>query len=351
MTLRPRILACYTLPAAADPHFSSVSGIPGWDRSSLLRRVWILLRLSRRFEACIFNRNQKHLILAMAILSKLRLFRSRICVEDLFFDHPIIRNDGSARLFLNRVFDVKYYLLRTFIASVDVFCVHTRREAEVLGKVFCLRARTKIVFVPTYVDVATLDIAQTLGSSNAQPERPYALIAGTLRDYRTAIQAFRILKSDSKSLEDLDLVIVCHEWDPETMGLDHGRPTWLHIFVNVPWREYLRLLKHSLFSIVPLYSDRPLRSLGHTQFLESLVLSKPVICAGTFHLDDYVTSDTALIYSAGCPESLSDRIRELCEGRELYLRLAKHGFELAHDSYNPHQYLTRLANAIRDDRE
>ncbi len=97
---------------------------------------------------------------------------------------------------------------------------------------------------------------------------------------------------------------------------------------RVPHRDAVELLRRMDICVLP-YSHQPILK-DTRKASEYLAAGKPIVVANTTERERYlVEGESALLYEAGNPEDLAEKVKYLLSNEELYARISRNNLELA----------------------
>jgi len=177
----------------------------------------------------------------------------------------------------------------------------------VLSKISLRLPQERFHFLPFHTDIINPERNESHGD--------YILSAGkTGRDYDTLL----------KAVKDLAVKVVIVSDQYHARGLEVSPNASL--MVEIPYRDYLKLLRECHFVIVPLQGL--VKSTGQVVILEAMGLGKPVIATETVGTVDYIQHGVnGLMVPVGDPEALRAAIEDLLVDKKLYDKLADNGLD------------------------
>ena len=227
---------------------------------------------------------------------------------------------------------LKRAIRRFFYRNVDRFVVYSTEErrlwAEYLN--YAPSRFSTILFASNILDPGRYPDGLFL------PEGKYGFAAGRSgRDYKTFFEAIRgmnypfVVVSDKASIQGLEI--------PENVKL----------YCDIPWTEYIELLKDAAFTVVPLYDWQ--RSTGQVVILEGYAFGKPTVATRCIGTVDYVfegeTGFTAAPYQ---PPALQEAIQKLIDSDENRRQMGKNALERALRQFSPQVYLDQYLKVLEE---
>jgi glycosyltransferase involved in cell wall biosynthesis len=164
----------------------------------------------------------------------------------------------------------------------------------------------------------------------------YVFSAGkTGRDYQTLLEAVRGLNTR--------VIVVSDQYHAQGLQL----PPNVQLMVDIPYEQYLKLLKEAYFVVVPLI--KLVKSTGQVVILEAMGLGKPVIATETIGTVDYLQHGVnGLMVPVGDHEALRASIENLLSDRDLYERLSLNGLETVRKYYTFDAYVGAILSAAHE---
>jgi glycosyltransferase involved in cell wall biosynthesis len=185
---------------------------------------------------------------------------------------------------------VRLLLMRFAFKQITLFSVHSTMERSLYSRYFGIpedRFRLRLWGI---------DIPRVSPGPPLQEGRYVSSIGGNGRDYRTLLEACRILPH-------IAFVLVVR---PENLaGLDV--PSNVRVIVNAPFEEAMNILKHSAFTVLPLPTSTT--ACGHVTLVCAMHLGKTVVATASVGIADYVFNGrNGLTCDPSSPQSLADAI-------------------------------------------
>ena len=168
------------------------------------------------------------------------------------------------------------------------------------------------------------------------PEGKYGFAAGRSgRDYKTFFEAIRevaypfVVVSDKASVEGLEI--------PENVTL----------YCDIPWTEYIELLKDAAFTIVPLHDWQ--RSTGQVVILEGYAFGKPTVATQCIGTVDYVfEGETGFMTAPYQPPAMREAIQKLINSNENRRQMGKNALERTRRQFSPQVYLDQYLKVLEE---
>jgi len=218
---------------------------------------------------------------------------------------------------------LKRQIRRFLFRKVDRFVVYSTAErqlwADYLGYDV---SRFKTVFFATNI-LAPERYPEGLYLPNGH----YGFAAGSSeRDYKTFFEAVKgipypfVVVARKKQLEGLDI------------------PSNVTLHCDIPWEQYVELLKDSAFTVVPLHIRQ--RSTGQVVLLEGYAFGKPTVATRCIGTEDYVLeNETGYFCEAYQPESMKAAIQKMLASDENRRQMGKQALEKARAEFSPLKFL------------
>lgn len=295
----------YQSPAWSQETELTENLYPGW-----LRRLKI--RLSRSPEQF------KHLFDISVIAGNLSRYDAIITgniktAQILGLIRTILRLQSPKHVVLELMLDeqraslkwkFKRAIQRILFSSTDLIFVSSKSEITTYAERLRL-PQERFRFLPFHTDIINPERIVAHGG--------YIFSAGkTGRDFDTLLRAVKGLAAK--------VIIVSDPYHAQ--GLN-GSPN-VRLMVDVPYEDYLRLLRECHFVVVPLH--RLVKSTGQVVILEAMGLGKPVIATETVGTVDYIQNGiNGLMVPVGNADALRAAIEGLLADKQLYDRLATNG--------------------------
>ncbi|WP_456737744.1 MULTISPECIES: glycosyltransferase family 4 protein [unclassified Bradyrhizobium] len=188
----------------------------------------------------------------------------------------------------------KLWILRLAFRRVDCFAVFSQVERDMYSKIFRID-RARFDFVHWGVNPPTMTSPNTpLIAGNY-----FSAVGGNSRDYRTLIEAARLVPN-------IRFVLVAR---PENLsGLEIPRNVVVR--TNIPFGDAMNILGFSNATIVPL--DRADAPCGHVTIVAAMYLGVPVVATRSTGIEDYIhDGETGILVDPKSSSSLSEAITKL----------------------------------------
>ena len=222
--------------------------------------------------------------------------------------------DASPSGFLGRL---RHRVKRSVLSRALGIVVNAREEVDLVAARYGI-PRERIAFVPFHTNV--------LEPEFLPDHEHYVLSAGRSgRDWTTLVDAMRGLPHKA--------ILVCGRDDLRDVVL----PSNVVALREVPYEEYLRLLRGATCVVVPLLPAN--RSTGQVAILEAMAYGKPVVATSCLGTRDYVEDrEDALLCDPGDAEDLRRALSRLLLHDDLRERLgrAAHASVLARFTFDAH---------------
>lgn len=222
---------------------------------------------------------------------------------------------------------IKRWLQMHLFKGVDLIFVSARSEIDTYATRFTI-PHTKFRFLPFHTDIVNPVVVNTHDG--------YVLSAGkTGRDYQVLMDA----------VEGLDVKVIIVSDDHHAIGL--RVPANVQLLVNIPYDEYLELLRNCWFVVVPL--RKVVKSTGQVVILEAMGLGKPVIATETTGTTDYIeTGVNGILVPLENPTALKAAIMNLMSDVDFYSRLAVAGLDTVKKKHTFDMYVATILDAARE---
>jgi len=188
---------------------------------------------------------------------------------------------------------LRLLIMRFGLQQINLFSVHSTMERTLYSRYFGIpedRFRIRLWGI---------DVPKVSPGYPLQEGRYVSSIGGNGRDYRTLLEACRILPH-------IAFVLVLR---PENLaGLDV--PPNVRVIVNAPFEEAMNILQHSAFTVLPLPTSTT--ACGHVTLVCAMHLGKTVVATASSGIADYVFHGrNGLTCDPSSPQSLADAIDRL----------------------------------------
>ena len=297
----------YQSPAWAQETELTENLYPGWLRRLKIRLsspperfkhlfdIWVIAGNLSRYDAIITGNIKTAQILGL-IRTILRIKSPKHIVLELMLDEQ--------RASLKWKF--KRAIQRILFSSAELIFVSSKSEIATYAERLRL-PQERFRFLPFHTDII---IPERIESHSG-----YIFSAGkTGRDFDTLLRAVEGM--------NLRVVIVSDQYHAQNLKV----PKTVSLMVDIPYEEYLRLLRGSYFVVVPLCSL--VKSTGQVVILEAMGLGKPVIATETVGTVDYIQHGVnGLMVPVGDAEALKAAIEGLLADKQLYDSLAVNGLD------------------------
>ena len=284
--------------------------------------AWNKAKIQRNFDVVCFSGGENlWYTLFLTILGK----KTAAVMGEMFLPEPEPNNIK---------WKLKRFIRRLLYRKVDRFVVYSSDErrlwAEYLG---CDESRFKtILFASNLLDPTRYPEGLYL------PEGEYGFAAGRSgRDYKTFFEAVRdlsypfVVVADKKSIEGLDV------------------PQNVTLHCDIPWADYIELLKKAAFTVVPLQNRQ--RSTGQVVILEGYAFGKPTVSTRCIGTQDYVfEGETGFQTPPYQPQAMKEAIQKMIESDDKRRKMGQTALEKAKSQFSPQafldQYLIVLEEAV-----
>ena len=225
---------------------------------------------------------------------------------------------------------IRHHLMRFAFRQVTRFSVHSNMERSLYSHYFDIpeeRIRLRLW---------SIGVPEVHPNFPLQKGRYVSSIGGNGRDYRTLLEASRILS-------DIPFVLVVR---PESLaGLDI--PPNVMVRVNAPLGEAMNVLLHSQFTVLPLISSTV--PCGHVTLVCAMHLGKAVVATGSTGVSDYVHSDfNGTLCEALSPESMAQAIDRLWKDPFETGRLAENNRRFGAENCSEAGLRSYMASVLKD---
>ncbi len=227
---------------------------------------------------------------------------------------------------------VKRAIRRFLYRSVDRFVVYSTEERRLWAEYLNYDESrfATILFASNILDPTRYPDGLYL------PEGDYGFAAGRSgRDYKTFFEAIKDLP--------YPFVVVADKASIE--GLDVPKNVTLHC--DIPWAEYIEILKKAAFTVVPLHDWQ--RSTGQVVILEGYAFGKPVVATRCIGTSDYVfegeTGFTTAPYQA---QAMREAIQKMIDSDESRRQMGKNALDRALAQFSPTVYLEQYLKVLEE---
>lgn len=252
------------------------------------------------------------------------------------FIRAIFKRNSAKQIILELMLDeprntikwkIKRWMQSYLFSRVDLIFVSAKNEIETYAGRFNI-PREKFRFLPFHTDIVNPEMITTHDG--------YILSAGkTGRDYQTLIDAVKEI--------DVKVVIVSDEYHASGLEI----PANVHLLLNIPYNEYIELLRNCWFVVVPL--QKVVKSTGQVVILEAMGFGKPVIATETIGTTDYIeTGVNGILVPLKDPMALKAAIMNLMTDEHLYSRLAVAGLDAVKERHTFEKYVETILDAARE---
>lgn len=223
---------------------------------------------------------------------------------------------------------VQQRFMRFALRQVREFAVHSSMERGLYSRHFDIpedRIRLRL----WRIGVPEISPAQPL-----QQGRYISALGGNGRDYRTLIQACRLLG-------DVPFVVVVR---PENLaGLEI--PPNVRVMVNVPFRQAMNILRYSALTMLPLAgSEVPC---GHVTLVCAMHLARAVVTTASAGISDYVIPGfNGLLCEPSSAESMAEAMLRLWNEPEEAERLGENNFRFGAENCSEDRMRSDLAEVL-----
>jgi len=280
---------------------------PGWmrrikkimggppERSKYLFDLWVIIANLFRYDVVITGNIKTAQILGL-VRSILGLKSPKHVVLELMLDEQ--------RESLKWKF--KRAIQKILFSSIDLIFVSSKSEIATYAERLKLPPE-RFRFLPFHTDIVS--------PVRISSHKGYILSAGkTGRDFDTLLRAAEGM--------DVKVVIVSDQYHAQSLKV----PQNVSLLVDIPYEDYLKLLRECYFVVVPLCSL--VKSTGQVVILEAMGLGKPVIATETVGTIDYIQHGVnGLLVPVGDADALRAAMINLKTDPLLYDRLATNGLD------------------------
>ena len=224
-------------------------------------------------------------------------------------------------------------LIRQFLyRKVDRFVVFSTAEHRLWAEYLRYDESkfTTILFASNILDPARFPDGLFL------PEGDYGFAAGRSgRDYKTFFGAVKdisypfVVVADKKSVQELEV------------------PKNVTLYCDIPWEEYIELLKKSAFTVVPLRDEH--RSTGQVVILEGYAFGKPTVSTRCIGTTDYVfEEETGFLVPPYQPVAMREAIEKMLSDDEKRRYYGKNALEICKLRFSPQAYLDQYLKVFEE---
>jgi cellulose synthase/poly-beta-1,6-N-acetylglucosamine synthase-like glycosyltransferase/glycosyltransferase involved in cell wall biosynthesis len=220
---------------------------------------------------------------------------------------------------------IKRFVMSRALRRIDEIFVHSSIEKTLYSQCFGLPPER---FKVRLWGIGKPDL---FPAHPLHPQPYYCALGGNGRDYKTLIEASRLLPK-------IPLVVVAPRASLE--GLDV--PGHVRVLSDIPFQEAMNVLGYSEFTVLPLASSS--MPCGHVTLVCAMHLRKAVIATDSRGISEYVRAgDNGLLCEMSSAEDLARAVRELWNDPETTARLA--ASNAAFGAAHCHEDVTRAALA------
>jgi len=287
----------------------------GEDWLSSVRIAWRLYKLRKSFD--VVSTVGHRIGVVYGLLSRLTPGEQPAhVVREIFFEEV----DAP-----NWQWKLKRSLLHFAFAKAVAFIVTASAEARIYAQKLSLPPE-RFHFVPFHTNIP---------EPHREPGAKYGFAAGrSLRDYKTFFESVRgleypfVVVADKASVASLDV------------------PPNVKLHCDIPHDVYVSLLRDAAFVVVPLRKTS--RSTGQVVILEAFGLGKPVVATRTMGTDDYVDSETGLLYEPYNAADMRAQIHTLISDPARVERMGRAGLERVLAKYTFDHYVDSLLQVLSE---
>jgi glycosyltransferase involved in cell wall biosynthesis len=223
---------------------------------------------------------------------------------------------------------IRYRLMRYAFQQVSKFSVHSSMERSLYSRYFDIPEER------IHIHLWSIGVPEVFPELPLQEGRYVSAIGGNGRDYRTLIEASRILS-------DISFVFVVR---PESLvGLKV--PPNVRVLVNAPFGEAMNILRHSEFTVLPLASSTV--PCGHVTLVCAMHLAKTVVSTDSTGISDYVIPGfNGVLCEATSPDSLAQAINSLWMNSAETARLSENNRQFGAENCSETKMRSDLAKVL-----
>ena len=216
---------------------------------------------------------------------------------------------------------IKRRIQKFILSSVDVIFVSANNEVETYSKRFNIPNEI-FSFLHFHTNIIEPGIIYSPNS--------YILSAGrTGRDYKTLIEAVKDLP--------VQMFVISDEQSAKGIPL----PDNVRLLINIPYHEYLDLIKKCRFVVVPL--KELVKSTGQVVILEAMALGKPVIATETVGTRDYIRSGlNGILVPPNDIVSLKNAINKLANDPPLNKSISENALKFINEFCTFDRYVNKI---------
>lgn len=227
----------------------------------------------------------------------------------------------------NPAWRFKRRLQKKLLASVDCLLVFSRSELEYYPKALNIDL-DRFRFVPYHTNITK---PQMIPANEG-----YLFSAGKSgRDYETLIKAVKNIPAD--------LVVVSDRASMEGLEL----PSNVKVYYDVPYDNYLELLKKSKIVIIPIKPH--IRSLGMVVMLEAMAYGKPTISTQAISSVDYIKDgENGYLTKMEDSEAISKNILHLLDNPDECSRIGKNALRDVKEHWSFEKYVLSVLDIAKE---
>ena len=292
---------------------------PAWQKKNARETAWAMVKMQAHFDVVLVEGSEN-----LWYTFFLNLFgkKAAVVMGEMFLPEPT----SDIRWKIKRL--IRQFLYR----KVDRFVVFSVAERRLWAEYLQYDESrfTTILFASNILDPERFPDGLYL------PEGEYGFAAGRSgRDYKTFFDAVRdipypfVVVANKESVRELDV--------PENVTLH----------CDIPWAEYIELLKKAAFTVVPLHVRHC--STGQVVILEGYAFGKSTISTQCIGTEDYVfEGETGFLVPPYEPSAMREAIEKMLSADDHRRIMGKQALEKCKSQFSPQAYLNQYLKVFED---